>query len=243
MRGIHGCTAPGGRRTAWPAATCLAAALAALAAGTPLLAEGPALPLEIDVDLEEGLVLFLVDTAQIADARVERQFYRDGELLEREELRVEMSARNPRYQREGEKWLESRTGLLEFGKVLMGHEPGAYAQRLVVEGRWAAQAEARLREERWVHFVVDDKGVRPVSLREYSNRVDMPDVALDSEGRKSLVYVGRGPEESERIEETKHYRDDDLQFGLREGVAPEKVDRQRLQLDEAAKDVSEKDEN
>lgn len=218
----------------------IAAGLLAVAAlmVLPAWAVGPDLPIQIHVDVVEALIVLRVDRTQIADLSAERQVYRRGELVEKFSLEPEFSESEEYSKQRGYgKWAEARYRLVSLAKELVQFEPGPYAVKLVVTGAWRVQPGAQLREERWLRFMVDKDQVRPLTLRQYSDLVDMPEIATNEEGRKTLVFVGGGPTEEVDAKETKH--DFDKPFGLFGGLEAERVEKPR----ERQVDTSEKDEN
>jgi hypothetical protein len=228
------------------AVAAIAAGLLAVAALTarPARAVGPDLPIQIHVDVAEALVVLRVDENQITEVSAARLVYRNGDLVEKLPLEAKLEPPpEPREEPPCEprcepvEWREARFKLLALADELTRFEPGPYAVKLVVTGAWRVQPGAKLREERWLRFLVDRERVRPLTLRQYSDLVERAEIATDAEGRKTLVFVGGGPEEKIDARETKY--EFDKAFGRFGGLEPERVETAR----EEQTDTSEKEEN
>jgi hypothetical protein len=162
--------------------------LAALAAAPYGSATGPTLPLRFDdaSGANAWSVGVTVDPAQIGSVRVERSIYADGR-----QLRVEpILARSESLRVDGH--LASRMQLpLEFrGMEDLKRRP-AFAQKIVLEGRWLQQPSVQpLRVQRWFYFTVEDGTITPVDLDTYSRIMDRTEVAANSRGTAAAVQPG-----------------------------------------------------
>jgi hypothetical protein len=161
--------------------------LVLLAAPPAAHAVGPTLPLEFeDESLEKdpwALTLFL-DANQVADLKVERRLYRAGQQTARERIEVK-PVRSPDQRREMAPLPLRFPGIERL-------PDGAFAQKIVVEARWASEpASVRpLRLERWVYFLVSKGRVRRLSMEEYSGLTDPAELGIGPDGRPAIIKRG-----------------------------------------------------
>jgi hypothetical protein len=153
-------------------------------------ATGPTLPLRFDdvPGQNAWTVGVVVDPEQIGSVRVERNIYVDGA-----QLRVEPIVTRPESLRVNGH-TESRMQLpLEFrGMEGLTRRP-AFAQKIVLEGRWLQQASPQpLRIQRWFYFKVADGTITPVTLQEYARLTDQVQATIDSRGNATTVQGGAG---------------------------------------------------
>jgi hypothetical protein len=148
---------------------------------------GPSLPLEFEDQLEQRdpwKVVLRIDPEQIRLVRVERQVYANGKRVLTEPI-------EPYIERPAQDRQETRAVLPLRDKNIEGLASGAYAQKIVVEGRWlTAGANKPLYLQRWFYFVVKEGYLQAIDLDHYSSLVDQADVTIDSAGRQALVHRG-----------------------------------------------------
>lgn len=148
---------------------------------------GPTLPIELAAhDEEHGWEVTLrVDTRQARVVKIERQLYSRGEQLRSEPI-------EPKYEKQTAGDRASATATLSLrSKEMETLKPGAYAQRLVIEGQWLPEGSAKpLHIERWFYFVVKERGIERIDAKQYDNITDRGDVTIDSHGRQSLLNQG-----------------------------------------------------
>jgi hypothetical protein len=162
----------------------------ALSAAPPALATGPTLPLRFDdaPGTDAWSVGVLVDHEQIGAVRVGREVYADGRQVRAEPI----STREERLSIGGRPAAGMRLPLDFRGMDDLRRTP-AFAQKIVLDGRWVQQPAAQaLRVQRWFYFAVRDGRIVPIGREEYARITDPAERAADSGGRP--VTVQRGTE-------------------------------------------------
>lgn len=225
--------------------------LRALAAGvgvalltmTQAAAVGPELPLRFDDDPksagERWVLTLYLEPNSVSDLRVERRLYHDGELLERYEIEPELQPRRGERNQDA-RLLEAQLPLRFDG--IRGLEPGLYAQKIIVEGRWSeSEAQRPLHIERWSHFEVAEDGVRPLTLEEYSALTDRVGFDLDAAGNRAATQGGHAREEDVELPKTESLRA--IPLGHVGGLTEEQRERARPEYGDVEQDRSEADED
>jgi hypothetical protein len=167
--------------------------LAAIMVAPVAFARAPDLPLRFDDDpvgKDPWVLRLFVEPGEVRDIKIERQLFRSGERL-----RIEAIATEPQpMQEEGQDGRKTLVALLPLRfEALKSLEPGAYAQRIIVEGRWSGDPDARpIHIERWIYFLAEKEGARRLSLEEYSALADPADIAIDPLGREIAVHRAGG---------------------------------------------------
>lgn len=196
------------------------------------LAIGPDLPLTIDEDIAEGVILLSYDPEVLGDVEAFRQIYFLGDLIERLDIVVEPSDRDEGRLVVSAPW--TTDGMAAF-------EPGAYAQKIIVQGVWRPQGEeaSLLSVERWTYFEVSEERSRPLTLKEYSSLTESLELLPDEQGERMPMFRGSGVESDLSLEET--LVDIEEQLASPVGISPELIDER--QLEQALEDRSEEQED
>jgi hypothetical protein len=151
-------------------------------------ATGPDLPLAFVEEPEAKdpwtLVLAL-DPREVTDVAVERVLYLRGTPTRTEIVEIKPGAAT------GDRGAALVPLPLRFPGIER-LQPGVYAEKIVMEGRWAPGRGGvhPLRVERWIYFRVDRGRVERLSIEEYSAIADPPDVARDAGGGAALIHRG-----------------------------------------------------
>jgi hypothetical protein len=147
---------------------------------------GPSLPLEFEDEAKQRdpwKVSLRIDPRQIRLVKIERQIYTNGKRLRAESMQPYIE--KPSQDRENIAELSLRFADIE--KLA----PGAYAQKIVVEGNWIyGDSKKPLHLERWFYFAVGNGDVRRINLEQYSNIVEKMETTLDKRGEKIPIYTG-----------------------------------------------------
>ncbi len=80
---------------------------------------------------------------------------------------------------------------------------GYYASKFVANAKWRKGGVSPIHVEQWVYLKASKGRVTPISLEEYSRRVDPVSKSLDANDRPIKVHIGKGSPEEKDIKDTK----------------------------------------
>lgn len=221
-----------------------AIALGLILTGSLALARAPDQPLRFDPDpigKDPWTLRLFIEPEAVRNLRLERQIFRAGEQIRAERIRIEprpMTEQGPEAARVLVAPLPLR---IEAMRAL---EPGAYAQRIVVEGDPVGRPDARpVHIEQWVHFLVERGTIRRLSLEEYSAIADPSEIVVAPDGREMTVQPGVAERAEVPLPQTN--RRAAVPLGQSGGLAPERGQRSEgaAARDAPAEDLSEIDED
>ena len=153
------------------------------------------------------------DLEQVADIQLKRSILSKGKVVSEKVLKMN----------EKDLLRAKGNGTLRF-QISSNKEaplaPGVYSETLLLEGRWKDEPKESppIQVQYRNYFLVEKGKVKSVSLQEYSNLVDVPQVGLDSSGNQVLIHSGASRETAKEKRTENHTANFDTQLGNLGGI-------------------------